>query len=156
MDDVIRFVECGEVALDFVAQNAWSMLLEEMTLVSSSWSCFFGLEEWLEVRLDDERRTGAFAEVAEGELTPFPRLGHHEDLTPALHPTTIALVQVIDVFALEVTQALLTPVEMVPICGFDVGHERGEVLDPRVVSIVCLVCDSCSSQIGRASCRERV
>ena len=89
--------------------------------------------------LDNEWCSGAIAEISEGELTPFPRLGHHEDLTTALHSTTIALMQVVHVFALEVTQALLTPVEVVPFCSFDVGHERGEVFDPRVVSIVCLV-----------------
>ena len=107
--------------------------------MTARWTCFFGLDECLEVRVDDEGCPGAIAEVAEGELTPLPRLGHHEDLTAALHSTTIALVQVINVFALEVTQALLTPVEVVPLCCLDVCHECGEVFDPRVVSIVCLL-----------------
>ena len=111
------------------------------------WTCFFGLDEGLEVRVDDERCPGAIAEITEGELTPLPRHGHHEDWTTALHPTTIALLQVIYVFALEVTQALLTPGEVLALCCLDVGHERGEVLDPRVVPVVCLVCDICSSRL---------
>ena len=47
--------------------------------------------------------------------------------------------QVVHVFALDVTQVLVTPLEMLPLCCLDVGHERGEVLVPGVVPIVCLV-----------------
>ena len=92
MDDAIRFVEVGEVTLDFVADSAWSMLFIEVSLVISTWTCFFGLDECLEVRLDDEGYPCAIAEIAEGELTPLPRLGHHEHLSTALNATTILLV----------------------------------------------------------------
>ena len=109
MDDAIRFIERGEVTLDFVYHSAWSMLLVEVRLVSAHWACFFSFDEGLEVRVDDEGCWGSIPEIAEGEVTPLPRFGHHEDLATALHPTTIAFVQVIDVFAFEVTQALLAP-----------------------------------------------
>ena len=77
--------------------------------MSASWTYFVGLDEGLEIRVDEEGCPCAIAEIAEVELTPHPRLGHHEELTTALHPTTIALLQVVHVFALEVIQALLTP-----------------------------------------------
>ena len=48
---------------------------------------------------------------------------------------------------MEATQALLTPAELLHFCCSDVGHERGGVLDPRVVPIVCLVSDSCSYRL---------
>ena len=105
------------------------------------------MDEGLEVRVDDERCPGAIAEITEGELTPLPRHGHHEDWTTALHPTTIALVQFIYGFSFQVTQVLLAAVKRVSLCCFDVGHERGEVFDPGVVTIICLVCDSCSSRL---------
>ena len=136
MDDAIWFVEGVEVALDFESHNAWSMLLVEVRIVTPRWTCFLGLDPWHEVRVDDEGCPSAIAEVAEGELTPHTRLGHKEDLTAALHSTTIALLQVLHVFALEVTQALLAPVNSVSLCCFDVGHEGGDVCDPRVVSVV--------------------
>ena len=54
MDDAIRFVEFGEVALDFLAHSAWTMLRLEMPFVPARWTCFFGLDEGLEVRVVDE------------------------------------------------------------------------------------------------------
>ena len=111
MDDVIRIVELGEVSIDLLSHGAWSMLFVEESFVTPRWTCFFGLDEGLEVSVDDEGRPCAIAEVGEEELTPLPGLWHHEDLTAALHSTTIALLQVLHVFALEVTQALLAPVK---------------------------------------------
>ena len=37
------------------------------------------------------------------------------------------------------TQALLTPEEVVVLCCFDVGHERREILDPCIVTIAFVV-----------------
>ena len=102
-------------------------MLVEMTIVTTRWTCFLGLDQGLEVRVDEEGCRCATAEVPEGELTPLPRLGHHEALTAALHSTTIARVQDVYVFPFEVTQTLLTPVKSVSLFCFDVGHERGEV-----------------------------
>ena len=54
MDDMIRFVEGGELTLDLVPHCAWSMLLVQMTLVSARWTCFFGLDECFEVTVYDD------------------------------------------------------------------------------------------------------
>ena len=94
MDDAIRLVEFREVALDFVADRALSMLFVEVTLMPPRRTCFFGLDQCLEVSLDEERCPGAIAEFAEGDFTPLGLLGDHEDLTAALHPKTILLMQV--------------------------------------------------------------
>ena len=147
MDDAIRFVEGGEVTLDLVTHRAWTMLLVAVSLVTPRWTCFFGLDGCLEILVDDEGCPCAIAEIAEGEVTPLPRLGHHEDLPTALHSKTKALGQVIDVFSLEVSQALLAPVKGMTPCCFDVGHECGEVFDPCVLPIVCLVGDCCSCRL---------
>ena len=93
------------------------------------------MDQGLEVRIHEEGRLGAIALIAEVELTQLPRLGHHEAMTTALQAKTIALVQVVHVFALEVSTALLTPVEELPLCCLDVGHERGVVCVPGIVSL---------------------
>ena len=49
------------------------------------------------------------------------------------------LMQIEYVLALEVAQAFLAPEEEVALCCFDVGHERGEILDPCIVSITIVV-----------------
>ena len=84
-----------------------------MTSVSLTWYCFFGLDECLEIRVDYEGCSCVIAEIAEGGLTPLPPLGHHEQLTTALHVTTIMLMMIESVLALEVAQALLTPMNSV-------------------------------------------
>ena len=47
--------------------------------------------------------------------------------------------QVVYVFALEVSEALRTPFEVLPLSCLDVRHERGEVLDPCAEYIACVV-----------------
>ena len=54
MDEALRFVDVRDVALDFVADSGLSMLFLEVSLVTSSWSCFFGLDKGLKVSVDDE------------------------------------------------------------------------------------------------------
>ena len=115
MDDAIRFIEGGEETLDFLSHSAWSMLLVEITLVSLRLTCFFRLEDCLEFSVYNEVCSCPVAEIAEGGLTPLPWLGHHEDLSTTILPTTIMLMQIENVLALEVTQALL--------CCIVVGHE---------------------------------
>ena len=75
MDDAIRFVDGWELALALVAHGGWSMLLVELCLVTSSWACFLGLDEGLEVRLDEEVCPCALAKISDVEFTPIHRLG---------------------------------------------------------------------------------
>ena len=72
MDDAIRFVEGGEVTLDLVSHCAWSMLLVELSVVTPRWTCFFGWDQGLEVRVDEEGCSAAIAEVAEGVDSTSP------------------------------------------------------------------------------------
>ena len=152
MDYAIRFVQGCEVAFYFVAHGAWSVLLLEVTLVTRRWTCFFGLDERIEVRLDEEGGPGAIAQIGEGEVTPLPRLGHQEDLTTALNPSTIALVEVIHVFAFEVSKTRLPPMKSLYLCSFYVGHEREEVFDPCVVSVVVVSISGTSLPVEKINC----
>ena len=110
-----------------------------MTFVSPCWTCFFGLVDRLEVRVYEECCLCATAEVAAGEMTPLPWLGHHEGLTAALNRKAILLMQVEYVLALEVTQALLTKKKSVSRCRFPVSHERGDVFDSGIMTTSCSV-----------------
>ena len=93
----------------------------------------------LEGRLDEERCLCAIGEIAEGELTPLPRVGHQEDLSGALHRNTKTFMQVIYVFPSKVMQALLTPEMTVSRGRFDLSHDGGEVFDPGIMTAACLV-----------------
>ena len=77
-NEVIMFAEVRGLTLDFVPHCARSMLFLEILLVTPGWTCFFGLDERLEVRVDEERCPCAIADVAEGVGTPLPRLRHLE------------------------------------------------------------------------------
>ena len=124
------------------------MLIVERTLVCPRWSCLFGFEEQLQIRENDESCPCAIADNADGVDTPLPRRWYHEFLSTALHSTTIVHVQLVLVFALEVTTASLAPLKRVTFCCLDVGHERGQVLDPHVVPVVCLVSGICFSNLA--------
>ena len=133
MDDAIMFVDV-EVALDFVPHSAWSMLFIEVALVTPRWTCFFWLDQRLEVHVYHEGCPCAIAEVAEGVWTTLPRLGNKEDLAAALHPTTIFLMQVEYDLALEVAHALLGQGKSVSFGRFHVSHGRGEIFDRRNIT----------------------
>ena len=87
MEYAIRFVEVGDVALDLVPHMAWLMLFLEMAFVSPRWPCLFVLEQGLEVILYEEGSQAAISKIAEGEITPLPRVGHHEAFSTGLHHT---------------------------------------------------------------------
>ena len=107
--------------------------------MTPGWTSFFGLEECLDVRLYHEGCLCAIAEVTEGELTPLPWLGHHEDLAAALHPMTRFFMHFEYVLTLHLTQPLLTPEEVLPLCCYDVGDERGVVHYPGIMSTACFL-----------------
>ena len=78
IDHTIRFIELRDVCLYIVSNCARLMVFVDLTPVSPSWSSFLGDDECFKIRVDYERCSCAIAEIAEGELTPLPRFGHHE------------------------------------------------------------------------------
>ena len=73
-------------------------------------------------------------DVAEAELTPLPRLWYQDELAAALHTTTIFLMQIEYVLALEVPQALLAPGKSVYFVRFVISLERREVFDAGIMT----------------------
>ena len=63
MNDGIRFIELAAVALDLVADWAWSMQLVEVAFLTPCLNSFFAFEQCLEVSVYYERWPSAIPEI---------------------------------------------------------------------------------------------